>query len=220
MIKRSLESTSSNAVAGGAIGLLVGIAAGLSTAPVIAVIVGAISAGLLILLGLKKQNPATEETGNGEAGAREVVRITAFGIVCTLALILGVLVRAHDMLAPSAHKLEQNWKDAGFSEDQAREIVLYEKLGLTSAKGEGKGGGFVAHREGLAGAQSSGLFAAPSTSVCPYFDRHNYSSTDDMLNAMKLQGGALEKFAKSVEQLSAVQRDEVVDAVGGVLCVR
>ncbi len=40
-----------------------------------------------------------------------------------------------------------------------------------------------------------------------------------MLQAMELQGGALQKFAVSTEKLSAAERDDVVNSVGGLLCV-
>jgi hypothetical protein len=178
---------------------------------VIAVVVGAISGGLLILLGL--QRGASQGNVNGAMMAR----VAAFGIVCTIALILGVLARSYDVLAPSAQRLAQGWKDAGFSPDRAHDIALYQKVGLSFARSDGKEE-LVAHRESAAGTQSSNLFASAGTSVCPYFDRHNYGTTDDMLNAMKLQGGALEKFAKSVENLAPAQRDELVDATGGLLC--
>ncbi len=203
-----------SAVAGGAIGLLVGIAAGLSSAPVIAVVVGAISAGLLILLGLKKGDPATESAGDEHARDPSVARIAAFGIVCTLGLLLGVLARAHDMLSPSITKSVQTWKDAGYPEQQAREIVVYLRAGLS----KGKEGELVANRPSLAGAQSTFLAAAASDSVCRFFDRNNYKTTDDMLDAMKQQGGALEKFATSLEPISGAQRDDVINAAGGVIC--
>jgi hypothetical protein len=218
--KQSGQSAVGGAVAGGAIGLLVGIAAGLSSAPVIAVVVGAISAGLLILLGLKKGDPATESSGNEGAGATSVARIAAFGIVCTLGLLLGVLARAHDVLAPSVTKSVQAWKDAGYPEQQAREIVLYLRAGLTQPKSEGKEGELVANRATAAGAQSGVLFAASSMSVCPYFDRDNYSSTKKMLDAMKLHGGALEGFATALDKVGDAQRDDVVKATGEVICGR
>ena len=212
-----MESIGGSAFAGGAIGLLVGIAAGLSSAPVIAVVVGAISGGLLLLLGLKRGAPEGGHSFTGNASSAMTARVAAFGIVCTIALILGVLARSYDVLAPSAQRLAQGWKDAGFSPDRAHDIALYQKVGLSFARSDGKEE-LVAHRESAAGTQSSNLFASASTSVCPYFDRHNYGSTDDMLNAMKLQGGALEKFAKSAENLAPAQRDELVDATGGLLC--
>jgi hypothetical protein len=216
--KQSGQSAVGGAVAGGAIGLLVGIAAGLSSAPVIAVVVGAISAGLLILLGLKKGDPATESSGNEGAGATSVARIAAFGIVCTLGLLLGVLARAHDVLAPSVTKSVQAWKDAGYPEQQAREIVLYLRAGLTQPKSEGKESELVANRPSLAGAQSTFLAAAASDSVCRFFNRNNYGTTADMLDAMKQQGGALEKFATSLDKVGGAQRDDVINAAGEVIC--
>lgn len=205
-----------SALAGGAIGLLVGIAAGLSTAPVIAVIVGTLSTGLLILLGLKKSDSAPEDAAVADAAM--IARIAAFGLVCTFGLVVGVLLRAHDVLSPSVSKMEQGWKDGGFSDPQARDVVLYERLGLTSDKTEGKEAALVASRPALAGAQSGALFASASKAVCPYFDRHNYGTTDDMLSAMELQGGDLAEFAKSAETVSQPQRDKLVQATGGLLC--
>jgi hypothetical protein len=216
--ERPAESIVDSAFAGGAIGLLVGVAAGLSSAPVIAVVVGAISAGLLILLGLKRGDAAAEHAAAHNASGAMMARVAAFGIVCTLALVGGVMARAYDVLSPSAIKLAEGWKAAGFAPDPARDIALYQKVGLTFSKIDGKAGELVAHRESAAGTQSSSLFAASSTSVCPYFDPNNYGTTDDMLHAMKLQGGGLEKFANAVEKLAPAQRDEVVKSTGGLLC--
>ena len=209
-----------SALAGAGVGMLVGIAAGLSSAPVIAVVVGAISAGLLILLGLKKSDPPpAEATADSSSGDHAVARIAAFGVVCTFALIGGVTIRAHDLLAPSAKSVEQTWKDAGFSDEQARQIALYQKVGLSFGKGDGKDGGLVESRPGSAASESSVLFATRSGSPCPYFSRKNYANTEDMLKAMELQGGDLQKFAIAVEALgSNAQRDQVVDAAGGVIC--
>ena len=218
MTEHPVESTIGSAFAGGAIGLLVGVSAGLSSAPVIAVVVGAISAGLLILLGLKRGDAGESSARN--AGAAMMARVAAFGIVCTLALVGGVMARAYDVLSPSAIKLAEGWKAAGFSPDQARDIALYQKVGLSFSKIDGKPGELLAHRETAAGTQSSSLFASSSTTLCPYFDRSNYGTTGDMLQAMKLQGGDLEKFANAVEKLAPAQRDDVVNTTGGLLCGR
>ena len=221
MSNASVGPAISSAIAGAGVGMLVGIAAGLSSAPVIAVVVGAISAGLLILLGLKKSDPpSTDATaGGGAASDHAVARIAAFGIFCTLALVAGVMIRAHDLLAPSAKSVAQTWKDAGFSDEQARQIALYQKVGLSLGKGDGKDGGVVESRPGAAGSESSVLFATRSGSPCPYFSRKNYAKTDDMLKAMELQGGDLQRFALSVETLgSSAQRDQVIDATGGMIC--
>lgn len=213
MAESSRESAIGGTIAGAGIGMLVGIAAGLSSAPVVAVIVGAISAGLLVLLGLKKADPP-----GGAEQAADVARVAAFGIVCTIGLLAGVVIRARDLLAPTAMQLQQKWKDAGFSDEQSRQIALYEKVGLTLNKGDGKSGEFAPNRSTAAGSESSALFATPSGSPCPYFNRKNYGTTGDMLQAMELQGGALQKFAAATQKLSAAQRDDIVNSVGGLLC--
>jgi len=213
---QSRQSGLGGAIAGAGIGMLVGIATSFSSAPVTAVVVGAISAGLLVLLGFQKGDASAENAAPTDAGA--VARVAAFGIACSVALVAGLVVRTHDLLAPTPAQTQQKWKDAGFTDEQARQIALYEKSGLTLNKGTGKEGDFAANRSTSAGTESTLLFATRSGSPCPYFDKNNYATTGDMLQAMELQGGALQKFAVSTEKLSAGERDDVVNSVGGLLC--
>ncbi|MGO8719854.1 MAG: hypothetical protein ACLQMO_11640, partial [Acidobacteriaceae bacterium] len=79
--------------AGAAIGLLVGLIAGLSISPVTQTVLGSLSAGLLILLGLKQSKESTQE-------AAHTIRILGFGLSCSIALILGVFLRTHSTLSP------------------------------------------------------------------------------------------------------------------------
>jgi hypothetical protein len=217
--KGSLGSTIGSAIAGAAVGMLVGIAAGLSSAPVIAVVVGAVSAGLLILLGLKKADPPPADPSAASANDHAVARIAAFGIVCTASLLIGVVLRSHDLLAPPAKAVEQTWKDAGFSDEQARQIALYQKVGLRFGTGDGKDGGLVESRPGTAGSGSTLLFATRAAEPCTYFNRKNYATTDYMLQAMELQGGDLKNFATAARTIrGSTQRDQVIDAAGALLC--
>lgn len=112
---------------GAAIGLVVGLIAGLSISPVTQTLLGALSAGLLVLLGFKA--PDTGSSGNPHA-----LRTLGFGTFCSLALIIGIGLRTHSVLSPSLSLQKQNLVNANvFTPNEIDQILLSTNFGLTSS---------------------------------------------------------------------------------------
>jgi hypothetical protein len=112
--------------AGAAIGLLVGLIAGLSISPVTQMVLGSLSAGLLVLLGLKKENDPSQ--------ARiHALRVLGFGLVCATSLVAGIFVRTHFTLSPDLASQKQRLTDAKvFTPDQITQILLLTNFGIHS----------------------------------------------------------------------------------------
>ena len=106
--------------AGVGVGAVVGIIMGLSASPVVGTVLGALSAGLLVLLGLN----------NRPSDALSSLRVAAFGIACMAAILLGIAVRTHSWLSPNVHEEVARWTSAGFSPQQAQQLVLFERTGI------------------------------------------------------------------------------------------
>jgi len=109
---------------GSAIGVLVGLIAGLSISPITSMVLGALSTGLLILLGL------TEPKGS-ENSENRTTRILGFGLACSFALVLGIYLRTHQVLSPPLEtQKERLTATKVFTEEQISEILLSTNFGI------------------------------------------------------------------------------------------
>lgn len=123
-----------NAIAGGSLGLLLGVLIGMSATPVVANVIGALTTAGLAFVGLRSGG---KHTGNGEAGSAGapatgiIPRLSGFAILCLAGVFLGLFVRTHDVLGLSISDQIKKWTDAKYSDDDARRIVVFEQTGLT-----------------------------------------------------------------------------------------
>lgn len=108
-------------VAGGGMGLLVGMLLGLSVAQAVGGVIAALSALIGGFLGL---------TGGGEARSW---RTGAFGLACVAGALLGLFVRSGAVLAPSIEQDVVQWQRAGYSKEQALSYVAFARLGIKPA---------------------------------------------------------------------------------------
>lgn len=106
-------------MAGVALGSLVGLLIALSTAHV----VGSVIAALVALLGgfFGLQRP---ELFGGDR------RIASFGLACVLGVLVGLPIRNGMLLAPSPLAEVQRWTTAGYSPEEARSFVAFQRLGI------------------------------------------------------------------------------------------
>ena len=114
------------------IGLLVGILLGLSSAPVVGLIVGSITALLASLLGFKLPERFAG-AAPGEPLAQEMqqtligLRAGTFGFACVLGILAGIFMRTHDFLSPPQPGLEARYAEllaVGFAPEEARRILI------------------------------------------------------------------------------------------------
>lgn len=134
-------------ISGGGLGLLVGFLLGLSVSQAVGGVIAALAALLGAFLGL-----------SGTQTSDRAWRIGAFGLFCVAGVALGLTVRAGGLLSPSVAGEIGAWTAAGYSPDQARALVAFQRLGV-------KPEGMAVSAPPAAGAGSSALFA-DRTSVC------------------------------------------------------
>jgi alkylhydroperoxidase family enzyme len=115
------------------IGLLVGILLGLSSAPVVGLVVGSITALLASLLGFNLPTKERAENASGNQLPQAMVqmlialRAGTFGFACVAGIFIGIYMRTHDVLSPPARGLEARYAEllaVGFDPEQARALLV------------------------------------------------------------------------------------------------
>lgn len=116
------------------IGLLMGTLLGLSLSPVVGAVLGGLTALLAAFLGLSNQPVAKRFRRPGRTDERNrrirEVRAGVFGIACVLGVLMGVFLRAQNVLGVSVQDRYAAWLDLGFSKREARQLAVYGELGL------------------------------------------------------------------------------------------
>ncbi|MBI3790463.1 MAG: CHAT domain-containing protein [Gemmatimonadetes bacterium] len=104
------------------IGLMVGALLGLSISPVVGIFIGALGTALAALLGL---NDPHFSTAKG-------LRIGSFGFATLVGAALGIVVRTHDLFAPSLEARRDTYMKAGFTQAQALALVARQLEGTVT----------------------------------------------------------------------------------------
>lgn len=113
--------------AGSAIGLVVGLIAGLSISPVTSTILGALSASVLILLGLKSSKGSQDSQHHD-------VRVLGFGLFCSISLLVGIGLRTHQILSPPIEAQRDRLMSLRvFTPDEVSQILMATNFGLQRA---------------------------------------------------------------------------------------
>lgn len=110
-----------DAFAGIGLGLLVGTIIGLSIAQVTGIILAALTSILAAFFGFKE----TKDAGRGNQ-----IIIGTFGFTCLIAILLGVFLRTHNAFSPSLSQNLQAYKEANFSNEEIKKIMLFKDLGI------------------------------------------------------------------------------------------
>lgn len=112
--------------AGAGMGLLLGTVVGLTTTPVVAGIVGALTSVLAVFLGL-------DGSGSSEGRVLRInaVRIGSFGMAAVIGFGLGLYARINNPLAEAPETQMARWS-AAFPEDPtlAKQLMVYERTGI------------------------------------------------------------------------------------------
>jgi hypothetical protein len=201
------------------LGLLVGILVGLSSSPVVSVVVGALAAGMVTLLGFAR--PAKD--GDPSYADGSAVRLGGFGVACSVAVLLGLFIRTHDWLSPSIADQVSEVQKAGFSGEEARRWVAYKNVGavLDSGTSRGSNGGKDASAAGVRGAEAlagSVLFASANSSECQNFDTSRYKDVSEHLYSLRQLGGKYAEYAEKISTLDATQQKTVLESLRLLFC--
>jgi hypothetical protein len=199
-----MSQLSKDVFAGAGVGLLLGTIVGLSSSPVTATVVAALSAGLLALIGFRKSDAESPEQPTN-------MRVGAFGFACVAGLLFGVFARAHSVLSPSLTAEQARWTSIGLKSDQAAKVVPFEETGIkfdNSIQASTPGG-----------THSSVSFAnSESGPSCDVLDSARYSSLNEQLNAMGINGGPIAQFGEAISTLNPKSQRQAISALHD-LCV-
>jgi MFS family permease len=107
------------------LGGLVGLLVALSTAHVVGSVIAALTALLAGFFGLS--NTQVDTSG---------WRIGSFGFACIIGVIAGLWIRNGGELLPTVESQIGEWTSAGYPEEQARELVALQRLGIKPTDAE------------------------------------------------------------------------------------
>ncbi|MBO3697399.1 hypothetical protein [Roseivirga sp. E12] len=157
---------------GAGLGLTVGLFMGLTVSPVVGVVIGAIASSLAIFLGF----------GDGEHTQIKSIRIGAFGLIAALSALLGLYIRANNLLAPSLQQLKAEYIEVGFSEEEALSFLKFKEFGIIDESWRMAGGDSAAISTVQAG--TSLLFNASRVSKekCDKFEFDEFTPLKIIIN--------------------------------------
>jgi hypothetical protein len=198
---------SAQALMGGALGLCVGTLMGMTTAPVVGTVVGALAALFATIFGVKDQDLSS------------FARIGGFGVFCVLGVVGGIYLRAHNSLGISAGQEVAEWTAAGFKEDVARSIVLYKQLGVI----------VVPNGQLTTTSRAEKIVAQPSLTRTTLSSRSGEECADlapsqfgedpgRIVQSYKAAGGEWEKLATALEGLPPVTQSKLIRAAYDLGC--
>jgi hypothetical protein len=170
-----------NVLAGIALGLLVGLLLGLSASPVVASTVASLLAVVVTFFGFGGSvGPVAVEASAS--------RVVGFSLAMAVAVVGGVLLRAHGTLSPSPTDRVAEWTAAGYAPERARDLATFQILGIAPPGSAPPASDTPTFSSGL-------LFAEEGSGDCGVLTADRFSSPEDRLRAMINSGGAWSRLA-------------------------
>jgi hypothetical protein len=195
---------------GAGLGLLTGLLLGLSISEVVGSVLAALVALLGAFFGLR---PAGDGVATEAAPAPpNRARIGAFAVSAAFAALLGVVIRTHQLLAPSVPAQVRVWTEAGYDDQQARALVMYERLGITPA------GATIAEGSRAASQLAASLFATGAESRCDDLSAAALPDVGNRLQGFAVAGGNWAAVATAVQGASSATQGAVLDAAWKLVC--
>jgi hypothetical protein len=179
-------------------------------------VVGSVLAGLLSLLGALFGLVPLEGIGL-RLPRRSSTRVAAFGLAAAGAVLLGIFIRANDVLTidpdpREVARLIAAYETAGLAPSDARAIVLVKAFGLQPA-GAGQDGA-----SGVQAPRQSVLFGSETPQRCDRIERIAADNLAERLALLKGFGGDWAELAARVETRPATEQAAALDTTLAVLC--
>jgi hypothetical protein len=189
-------------VAGASLGALLGILIGLSTAPVVSIVITGVVALLGAFFGLSDKLGYAQSEG----GTRRLIGFALFAALFTLA---GIWLRTDELLMPSISSQQQSLQRLGYadgSKEQA-ELLLFVRYGLLPT------GMAVAAEHPPEGGV---LYALPTPNVCANLSKAGQAS--DVIRALKSGDNHLKAVADKIDKLPAERQGDAADVAKSMAC--
>jgi hypothetical protein len=181
-------------------------------------ILGALSASLLILLGLKSSK-GSQGSQNHDA------RVFGFGLFCSISLLVGISLRTHRMLAPPLEAQRDRLKSLEvFTPDEVSQILMATNFGLqrtsapdneNAAPKNAKGKDLPNLRAANGDVENAGLLRSGSVEVCQIGRRELFRDLDAYLAELHRIDP---KLAHLIEIAPASYQDDLSKSLSKYLC--
>jgi hypothetical protein len=216
------SGTAADLLSGLGIGLLLGIVVGLSTTPVVAVVVGALTSLLAALLGLGGTPADPAKPSLMDKVQLNGLRIGSFGLAAVAGVFVGLYVRINNPLAESPKAQLARW-EAAFPDNPAlaRQMMIYERHRLVPATLKlDKDFGTTVTTGAGPDTHSAVLFGnLQGKALCRDLAPAEYGNdTPKLLRAWGDFGPPLSEFATSVRALPADQQAPALAGAHTLLC--
>ncbi len=209
--------------AGAGLGLLLGVIVGMTTSPVVEIVVGTLMSLLAVFLGLEGSKVLKSE---GLAGLKvNHMRIGAFGFATLIGLLVGLFIRINNPLVAPLDDQFERWT-AAFPNDPllVKQMVIYERTGIQPTAidyGEGSAGPTaVTLQKETAAATRAVLYSLfKAYDVCVQL-RPGRLSEESLLANYRTPGApkGLDEVADRIEVLPAAVRGDVLVMTHDLLC--
>ena len=176
-------------VAGAALGALIGLLVGLATSTVVGSVVAGLVALIATFFGL--------QDSDARLPSATPPRVAAFSIAAVLAVLVGISMRANDVLAPDIQSRVRAWEGIGFGSKISREIVAFERLGIVPGSWIAPEGAFqaaVKRSERI----STALYASQAATSCGVLTGRDYPTASALAKALEVEGGVWKRFVESI----------------------
>ncbi|NIT56609.1 MAG: hypothetical protein GWN00_10360, partial [Aliifodinibius sp.] len=204
------------------IGLLLGIIVGLSVSPVVKTILGSLAGLLAAFLGLQDSffsKQGEEDFSKVQSRIKmSGIRAGSFGLFCVIGILLGIVLRTHEVLTISVKEQVQRWVEAGYDSSYARNLVVYQRLRI-----QPDSAGFKIDPQLAAttiDAASGFLFTKKemqnycvSLSVSKYND-----SVDNTLEAYDGMKPEIRELAANIRKVPEPHRATIINSVVDLIC--
>jgi hypothetical protein len=214
---RETRAPLADACAGAALGALTGLVIGLSITQIVGQVLTAVLALVGAFFGLAKS-----PTGSGDAAPAAVPkesaprtdrpwRLAAFGLLCAVGLLVGIWLRTQDVLAePIGHQIAR-LTTAGFSPEEARALVVYQRFGIAPSEAR------LVSPERLV-RMPTALFGSEGRERCAQLAERRYGDALERQAAYARAGGDWKVIAEAAGSLTAEQRALLLQAAWKLAC--
>jgi hypothetical protein len=184
----------------------------MTTAPVVGTVIGALAALFATLFGGQLPGAATPHALSMPAFAR----IGAFGALCTIGVLIGVTIRAHNLLGETPAAQVSALQDAGFSKPVALQMYMYRTFGLVMGDADRLR---PAEKAPPVDPNQSSLSAGPASSACRRYATDQFGNQPSAIIASwRIAGGTWAAVADALQSVPEDKRLAMAKAAWNLAC--
>jgi len=113
-----------DAISSSVVGLWVGIVSGLSTSPVVSLLLGLAGTLLPTMIGFRRSAQESESATLSSVPQNVLIKILFFGLAGLFGILAGISIRAYDLLGPSPQHEVQRYLAAGCTLEEAKYLMV------------------------------------------------------------------------------------------------